>query len=80
MSSSVGSWMSCCQRGEELLLGVITGKGCGCQVESVFDDAGEEVGAFVVDGAGPWVVDCSGGGVGGALAGESAGSASGVGD
>ena len=25
MSNSVGSWMSCCQRGEELLLGVITG-------------------------------------------------------
>ena len=25
MSNSVGAWMSCCQRGEELLLGVITG-------------------------------------------------------
>ena len=46
----------------------------------MFDDAREKVGDFVVDGAGPWVVDCSGGGVGGALAGESTGSASGVGD
>ena len=46
----------------------------------MLDDAKEKVGDFVVDGADPWVVNCSGGGVGGALAGESASSASGVSD
>ena len=35
----------------------------------MYDDAREEVGDFVVGGDGTGVVDCSGGGVGGALAG-----------
>ena len=60
MSSSVGSWMSCCHLGDEVLLGVVTGLGRNCQVEAVMGLEGS---------AG------AGGGVGGAWAGESAGSA-----
>ena len=35
MSSSVGSCISCCHLGDELLLGVITGYGRDCQVKAV---------------------------------------------
>ena len=66
MSKSVGSWMSCCQRGEELLFGVITGYDRCCQVEVKFDGAR--------------VVDCSVEGVGGAFVGESGGSDTSIGD
>jgi len=58
MSSSVGSCKSYCQRGEELLLGVITGKGRDCQMESAL---------------GPPFAACSGGGVWGACAWEATG-------
>ena len=46
----------------------------------MFDDARKEVGDFVVSGDGTGAVDCLGGGFWGALAGESAGSASGDSD
>ena len=55
MSSSVGSCMSFCHLGDELLLGVVTGYGRDCQVEVVL-----RLGGSV----------CSVGGVGGAWAGE----------
>ena len=56
MSSSVGSCISCCHLGDELLLGVITGYGRDCQVETVLGLGGSA-----------WTV----GGVGGAWAGGS---------
>ena len=56
MSSSVGSCISCCHLGDELLLGVVTGYGRDCQVEAVLGLGGSA-----------WSV----GGVGGAWAGES---------
>ena len=56
MSSSVGSCISCCHLGDELLLGVVTGYGRDCQVEAVLGLGGSA-----------WAV----GGVGGAWAGES---------
>ena len=36
MSSSVGSCLSCCQRGEEELLGMRTGYGRDCHIEAAF--------------------------------------------
>ena len=56
MSSSVGSCISCCHLGDELLHGVVTGYGRDCQVEAVLGLGGSA-----------WSV----GGVGGAWAGES---------
>ena len=56
MSSSVGSRISCCHLGDELLLGMVTGYGRDCQVEAVLGLGGSA-----------WSV----GGVGGAWAGES---------
>ena len=56
MSSSVGSGISCCHRGDELLSRVVTGYGRDCQVEAVLGLGGSA-----------WSV----GGVGGAWAGES---------
>jgi hypothetical protein len=56
MSSSVGSCINCCHRGDELLLGVITGYVRDCQVEPVVGLRGSA-----------WAV----GGVGGAWAGRS---------
>ena len=56
MSSSVGSCISCCHLGDELLLGVVTGYGWDCQVDAVLGLGGSA---------------CSVGGVGGAWAGES---------
>ena len=56
MSSSVGSCISCCHLGDELLLGVITGYGRDCQVETVLGLGGSA-----------WTV----GGIGGAWAGGS---------
>ena len=49
MSSSVGSCISCCQLGDELLLGVVTGYGRDCQVEAVL---GLEGSAWSVGGVG----------------------------
>ena len=56
MSSSVGSCISCCHLGDELLLGVVTGYGRDCQMEAVLGLGGSA-----------WSV----GGVGGSWAGES---------
>ena len=36
MSSSVGSCLSCCQRGEEVLLGVRTGYERDCHIDAAF--------------------------------------------
>ena len=36
MSSSVGSCLSCCQRGDEELLGMRTGYGRDCHIEAAF--------------------------------------------
>ena len=36
ISSSVGSCLSCCQRGEEVLLGVRTGYGRDCHIDAAF--------------------------------------------
>ena len=53
MSSSVGSCISCCHLGDELLLGVVTGYGRDCQVEAVLGLGGS---AWSVGGAGgAWV-------------------------
>ena len=49
MSSSVGSCISCCHLGDELLPGVVTGYGRGCQVEAVL---GLEGSAWSVGGVG----------------------------
>ena len=49
MSSSVGSCLSCCQRGEEELLGVRTGYGRDCHIESAIGpsvSAGSEGGVW----------------------------------
>ena len=53
MSSSVGSCISCCHLGDELLLGVVTGYCRDCQVEAVLGLGGS---AWSVGGAGgAWV-------------------------
>ena len=49
MSNSVGSCINCCHRGDELLLGVITGYVRDCQVEPVVGLGGS---AWAVGGVG----------------------------
>ena len=49
MSSSVGACLSCCQRGEEVLLGVRTGYRRDCHIDAAFGppvSAGSEGGVW----------------------------------